>query len=50
MSTGKAEPKVDPRIPQLHTILTDVLVGGCDLNLICMLASHLVTIFSHAAD
>ncbi len=39
--TGKTQPQMDPGVPSLHAIFTNVLLGFRDLDLICMLALHL---------
>jgi hypothetical protein len=41
VSAGQAEPQVNPRVPQFHTLFANVLIGCGEPDLICVLAIHL---------
>jgi hypothetical protein len=38
VSANHAQAEMNPRIPKLHALFANVFVGGCDLDLIEMLA------------
>jgi hypothetical protein len=40
MSTGEAKPQVDPAIAELYALFADVFIGGRDLDLVGVFATH----------